>query len=44
MVEKMLKRIAEPTMRVKFVHVHTEDETYHISKEGVERFHDGKLH
>lgn len=40
MVEKMLKRIAEPTSKVKEVRVYTHDEAYHIRKEGVTRYHD----
>lgn len=42
MVEKLLKRVAEPKTRVRFVHVYTHDETYHIRKEGIARYHDEK--
>lgn len=41
MVEKMLKRIAEPTTKVKEVRIYTDDEVYHITKESVGRYHDG---
>lgn len=36
--EKLLKRLGEPTGKVKAVYVYTTNEAYHITSKGVERY------
>ena len=42
MVQKLLKRLDNPTTPVKQVNVYTHTEAYHIVKEGFEKYHDGE--